>query len=222
MPAPAKAPTAAEYHRVAAVLRPRTLSPSRMITPAPRNPIPDTIWAATRVGSAVAPLNPFADNNTNKVAPTATRALVRNPAIRARYWRSNPMTVPRPIPAPRRSSISTVFIGSAPSGGLDDLDHDQGGGHDQVAAQGEQPRFAKGGERGPIQGGQRGGAPRRPVLIGEGFAFVAGEGAGGRTQFADLVWVEVTERCGDLFDRSAFGAAPGQRDQTPPDQADPG
>jgi hypothetical protein len=28
---------------VAAVLSPRTLSPSRRITPAPRNPIPDTI-----------------------------------------------------------------------------------------------------------------------------------------------------------------------------------
>src|SRR6478672_7473701 len=71
----------------------------------------DGYRATTRVGSAVAPRNPYADNNTNKVAPTATRALVRNPAIRARYWRSNPMTVPRPIPAPRRSSISTVLIG---------------------------------------------------------------------------------------------------------------
>ena len=51
----------------------------------------------------MAQLNPYADNNTNKVAPTATKALVRNPAIRARYWRSNPMTVPRPIPATRRA-----------------------------------------------------------------------------------------------------------------------
>src|SRR3984893_5008156 len=103
IPAPANAPTAAEHHSVAAVFRPRTLSPSRMINPAPRNPIPDTICAATRVGSAVAQLNPYADNNTNKVAPTATKALVRNPAIRARYWRPNPMTGPRPIPATRRA-----------------------------------------------------------------------------------------------------------------------
>src|SRR3984893_9436232 len=169
MPAPANAPTAAEHHSVAAVLRPRTLSPSRMITPAPRNPIPDTIWAATRVGSAVAPRNPYADNSTNKVAPTATKALVRNPAIRARYCRSNPMTVPRPIPAPSRSNISTVLIGSAPSGGLDDLDHNQDGGHDQVAAQGEQPRRAQRGGREPIQRGQRRGAacPRPKSLAAE-------------------------------------------------------
>src|ERR1700730_12839971 len=153
MPAPANAPTAAEHHSVAAVLRPRTLSPSRMITPAPRNPIPDTIWAATRVGSAVAPLNPFADNNTNRVAPTATNALVRNPAIRARYWRSSPMAVPRPIPAPSRSTISTVFMGSATSSrGFDDLDHDQGRGDVQVAAQGEQSRFAQWGHHRLLQG----------------------------------------------------------------------
>ena len=48
----------------------------------------DGYRAATRVGSAVAPRNPYAHNNTNKVAPTATGALVRNPAIRARYPRA--------------------------------------------------------------------------------------------------------------------------------------
>src|SRR5205823_2546998 len=80
-PAPDRAPTAAEHHSVAAVLRPRTLRPSRRITPAPRNPMPDTIWAATRVGSAsplpCRPPKPCADSSTNKVAPTATSALVR-------------------------------------------------------------------------------------------------------------------------------------------------
>src|SRR5216684_2110810 len=35
--APEKAPTAAELHRVAAVFRPRTFTPSFMMTPAPRN-----------------------------------------------------------------------------------------------------------------------------------------------------------------------------------------
>ena len=39
--APAKAPTAAEHHRVAAVLRPCTFMPSFMITPAPRKPMPE-------------------------------------------------------------------------------------------------------------------------------------------------------------------------------------
>jgi hypothetical protein len=39
---PAIDPTAAEHHKVAAVLSPRTFIPSFMITPAPRKPIPDT------------------------------------------------------------------------------------------------------------------------------------------------------------------------------------
>ena len=40
--APAQAPTAPEAHKVAAVLIPRTLPSSRMMTPAPRKPIPET------------------------------------------------------------------------------------------------------------------------------------------------------------------------------------
>ena len=39
---PAAVPIAAEPHRVAAVLRPRILPSSRIMTPAPRNPIPET------------------------------------------------------------------------------------------------------------------------------------------------------------------------------------
>ena len=50
--APASAPTAAVDHSVAAVLSPVTDRPCFMITPAPKNPMPETIWAATRVGSA--------------------------------------------------------------------------------------------------------------------------------------------------------------------------
>ena len=57
-PAPAREPIAAAHQSVAAVLRPRMLSPSRRITPAPRNPMPETTWAATRVGSAVTPSKP--------------------------------------------------------------------------------------------------------------------------------------------------------------------
>lgn len=76
--------------------------------------MPETICAATRVGSASPlpdrPPKPWADSRTNKVAPTATRALVRSPAIRARNWRSNPMTAPRPTPVPTRSSISKVVM----------------------------------------------------------------------------------------------------------------
>ncbi|COY22539.1 Uncharacterised protein [Mycobacterium tuberculosis] len=41
-PEAASTPTAAEHQSVAAVFRPRTLNPSRRMTPPPRNPIPET------------------------------------------------------------------------------------------------------------------------------------------------------------------------------------
>src|ERR1700694_1598454 len=85
---------------------------------------------------------------------------------------------PRRPPQPGMAMVG-VAVGSAASGGLDDLDHYQGGGGDQVAAQGEQPRSAQRRHHRPLQGGQRGGAPRRAVLVGEGFAFVAGQSSGG-------------------------------------------
>src|ERR1044072_4085215 len=45
-------PIAATTQSVAAVVSPRTERPCRMIAPAPRKPIPVTIWEAIRVGSA--------------------------------------------------------------------------------------------------------------------------------------------------------------------------
>jgi hypothetical protein len=39
---PARLPTAALHHSVAAVFMPRTLKPSRRITPPPRKPMPLT------------------------------------------------------------------------------------------------------------------------------------------------------------------------------------
>jgi hypothetical protein len=49
-PAPAAMPMAAFTQMVAAVVMPCTLSPLRMIAPAPRNPMPVTICAAMRSG----------------------------------------------------------------------------------------------------------------------------------------------------------------------------
>ena len=49
----ARHPDSATTQSPAAVVTPRTESPWRMITPAPRNPIPATIWAAIRVGGNV-------------------------------------------------------------------------------------------------------------------------------------------------------------------------
>ena len=46
-----KIPIAASHHKVAAVVSPLTLIPSLIITPAPKNPIPVTTWAAILVKS---------------------------------------------------------------------------------------------------------------------------------------------------------------------------
>src|SRR5262249_53541551 len=83
-PAPARVPTAAAHHSVAAVLSPRTLIPSRMITPAPRNPIPDTTWAAIR-GKLVTSDVVTAANITNSADPIAPSAFVLSPAVRWRH-----------------------------------------------------------------------------------------------------------------------------------------
>ena len=53
MLAPHRDPMAAEHHRVAAELIPRTVIPSLAITPAPTNPIPETIWDAILAGLLV-------------------------------------------------------------------------------------------------------------------------------------------------------------------------
>jgi hypothetical protein len=79
---------------VAAVLSPRTLRPSRKMSPAPRKPMPDTSCAATRVGLS----SPDTSDSkiTKLAAPSATRVLVRRPASRLCHCRSNPIRALRP------------------------------------------------------------------------------------------------------------------------------
>src|SRR5262245_4027892 len=74
----------------------------RMIAPAPRNPIPVTIWAAMRVGSTRTALDPdsmklvkpYAETIVKSAEPTETRMCVRRPASRSRSSRSKPMAPP--------------------------------------------------------------------------------------------------------------------------------
>ena len=80
-------PIAAVAQRLAAVVRPRIDVPYLRIAPAPRKPIPDTIWAATRdvsVGSepfgAGGPLNAKIDSSVKIADPSATSRCVRMPA----------------------------------------------------------------------------------------------------------------------------------------------
>ena len=56
---------------VAAVVSPETLVPLRKMVPAPKNPTPVTIWAATLDWSAVS--NPRAETIVKSAEPTATR-----------------------------------------------------------------------------------------------------------------------------------------------------
>src|SRR5437588_3559516 len=85
-----------------------------MIAPAPRNPIPVTIWAAIRVGSARMTLwpkvrnslNPYAGTIVNSAEPTETSRCVRRPASRSRSSRSRPRTPPRAAARATRPSTS--------------------------------------------------------------------------------------------------------------------
>jgi hypothetical protein len=51
-PAPAAMPIAADSHTAAAVVSPCTAPRRVMMIPAPKKPMPETIWAATRDGSS--------------------------------------------------------------------------------------------------------------------------------------------------------------------------
>ncbi len=79
-PTPAMTPMAAEHHSVAAVFSPCTVKPWRKIMPAPRKPMPETTWAATRVG--LTSCGNRAAKTTNPAAPSDTNALVLRPAMR--------------------------------------------------------------------------------------------------------------------------------------------
>src|SRR6478609_4828431 len=107
-------PRAATTQRVAAVVSPRTERPSRMIAPAPRKPMPVTICAAMRVGSARTMLppparnswKPYAETIVKSAAPRETSRWVRIPASRSRISRSNPTAPPSTHASTRRRSAS--------------------------------------------------------------------------------------------------------------------
>ena len=76
--------------------------------PAPRKPIPETTWAATRVGL---PSSGNRLSNTTKLAaPMATSVLVLKPAIRWRHWRSKPMQAPSSVAKPRLSAVCSIDV----------------------------------------------------------------------------------------------------------------
>src|SRR5215210_6406877 len=91
-----------------------------MIAPAPRKPMPVTICAAIRVGSARTTAwpdsrkswNPYAPTIVNNADPSATSRCVRRPASRSRSSRSTPIRPPSTAAsASRRSDSSQLSVG---------------------------------------------------------------------------------------------------------------
>ena len=82
-PLAASAPTAAAHQRVAAVFIPRTLTPSEMITSAPRNPTPLTTYEVIRVGSRPDRYGVISEMSTNIAAPAATSVFSPKPGAAA-------------------------------------------------------------------------------------------------------------------------------------------
>ena len=64
---------AAVTHKPAAVVKPLTTFFWKMMVPAPRNPIPETTWAATREESFRSKPNPYWETTQKSALPRATR-----------------------------------------------------------------------------------------------------------------------------------------------------
>src|SRR5689334_16254120 len=124
-------PIAATTQSAAAVVSPLTVKPWRMIAPAPRKPIPVTICAAIRVGSARTMFPPptrksrkaYAETIVNSAEPIATSMCVRKPASCSRSSRSIPTAPPsaaaitiRSVASPQESD--GISAGSSIEGGL--------------------------------------------------------------------------------------------------------
>src|SRR5580692_919392 len=105
-PPPAARPMAATAKMVAAVVSPVTLPRSRRITPAPRNPMPCTIFEAIRV-VLLSPVSRAISTEAmvKSAAPSATQNPVRIPAGRLRTLRSTPIIEPSKAAHARRATI---------------------------------------------------------------------------------------------------------------------
>src|SRR5712692_2718601 len=100
-------PIAASTNIVAAVVIPIRPPASRKIAPAPRKPMPCTIFEAIRV----LPVSPnrraiSPERMVNNAVARQTKRLVRMPAGRRRRSRSIPMTVPSAAATVKRKNIS--------------------------------------------------------------------------------------------------------------------
>src|SRR6476646_1656135 len=151
-------PIAATTQRLAAVVSPRPERPWRMIAPAPRKPIPVTIWAAIRVGSYVTPfraeklksVQAYAETIVNSAEPTPTSMWVRNPASRSLSSRSAPIAPPR-MPATTRRARTSSQLSSGSTDRLHGLPLSETDFPDPARGQVEQVVQLVAGERSPLR-----------------------------------------------------------------------
>lgn len=112
-PTPDNVPHAAEHQIVAAVFSPLTLNPSFRMRPPPIKPIPETICAATLDGSPL-PIVMSHESTVKAAAPTETRMLVRNPALRCctavQYQLMCPLRKHTPFLPSNRKITSYFFL----------------------------------------------------------------------------------------------------------------
>ena len=95
-------PMAADSHTAAAVVSPCTEPRRKMMMPAPRKPMPETICAATRDGSTTTSpscntsRNPYLLMSKINAAAVPTMVWVRSPALLPWISRSTPMSAVSP------------------------------------------------------------------------------------------------------------------------------
>src|SRR5947208_15565056 len=97
---------------VAAVVSPRTASPRRIIAPAPKKPMPDTICAAMRAESVPGMIPIFKEKMVKSVEPTQISVFVLKPAGLSYSSLYQPMNPPktRANKSLTRSSAVTCMV----------------------------------------------------------------------------------------------------------------
>ncbi len=121
-PDPAAMPIAADSHTAAAVVSPCTEPRRKMMMPAPRKPMPETIWAATRDGSTTTRPScstsekPYLLTSRMRAAAVPTMVWVRTPALLPWISRSRPINEVRPK-ATKSSMICRVPCPGPPKNG---------------------------------------------------------------------------------------------------------
>ena len=115
-PAPQAIPIAATTHTVAALVSPSTRFRVCRISPAPRNPMPCTMFDATRLLSVIPGPASTPESTVNSAHPMHSSMLVRRPEALCRHSRSTPIRPPiahaisRRMVVPCENAICSIVL----------------------------------------------------------------------------------------------------------------